>query len=124
MEWMKSILMVVQIIAAIGVIGLVLIQQGKGADMGAAFGSGASGSIFGSTGSSNFLSRTTGILAAAFFITTLMISYIGNSQPKDAGVLSNPIIVVPADKAEDKSVDSKSVEAPKEADKNASSVPK
>ena len=101
MEWMKSILMVVQIIAAIGVIGLVLIQQGKGADMGAAFGSGASGSIFGSTGSSNFLSRTTGILAAAFFITTLMISYIGNSQPKDAGVLSNPNIVVPADKAED-----------------------
>jgi preprotein translocase subunit SecG len=124
MEWMKSILMVVQIIAAIGVIGLVLIQQGKGADMGAAFGSGASGSIFGASGSSNFLSRTTGILAAAFFITTLMISYIGNTQPKDAGVLSKSGIVLPADKAEDKSGDAKSADVPAEADKNASSVPK
>jgi preprotein translocase subunit SecG len=119
MEWMKSILMVVQIIAAIGVIGLVLIQQGKGADMGAAFGSGASGSIFGATGSSNFLSRTTGIFAAVFFITTLMISYIGNKKPDDAGVLSKPGIVAPVDKEE-----VKAVEAPKEADKNSSSVPK
>ena len=67
MEWLKTLLMVVQIISAIGIIGLVLVQQGKGADMGAAFGSGASGSIFGATGSSNFLSRTTGILAAVFF---------------------------------------------------------
>ena len=71
MEWLKTLLMVIQIIAAIGVIGLVLIQQGKGADMGAAFGSGASGSIFGATGSSNFLSRTTGILAAVFFCCNL-----------------------------------------------------
>ena len=124
MEWMKSILMVVQIIAAIGVIGLVLIQQGKGADMGAAFGSGASGSIFGASGSSNFLSRTTGILAAAFFITTLIISYIGNTQPKDAGVLSKPGIVLPADKAEDKLGNAKSAEASAEAEKNSSSVPK
>ena len=74
MEWLKTLLMVVQIISAIGIIGLVLVQQGKGADMGAAFGSGSSGSIFGATGSSNFLSRTTGILAAVFFLTTLSIS--------------------------------------------------
>jgi preprotein translocase subunit SecG len=90
MEWLKTLLMVVQIISAIGVIGLVLVQQGKGADMGAAFGSGASGSIFGATGSSNFLSRTTGVLATVFFLSTLMISYVGTKHENDAGVLSKP----------------------------------
>lgn len=121
MEWLKSILMIVQIISAIGVIGLVLIQQGKGADMGAAFGSGASGSIFGAAGSSNFLSRTTGILAAIFFITTLSISYIGTKRGQDAGVLSKPQSVrVPDTPA----VTEKTPEAPKEKSAPSSSVPK
>jgi preprotein translocase subunit SecG len=124
MEWMKSLLMIVQIIAAIGVIGLVLVQQGKGADMGAAFGSGASGSIFGATGSSNFLSKTTGILAAVFFVSTLLISYLGNNQPKDAGVLSKPGIVMDAEKVQEKAAEVKPSEDPKEANKNTSSVPK
>jgi preprotein translocase subunit SecG len=91
MEWLQSILIIVQIVAALGVIGLVLIQQGKGADMGAAFGSGASGSIFGAAGSSNFLSRTTAIFATVFFVSTLGITYIGTHKSKDAGVLSAPV---------------------------------
>lgn len=66
MEYLFSVVLVVHILAAIGVIGLVLVQHGKGADMGAAFGSGASGSLFGATGSANFLSRTTAVLAAVF----------------------------------------------------------
>jgi len=72
---MQSILVVVHLFLAIGLVGLILIQHGKGADMGAAFGSGASASVFGSRGASNFLSRTTGILAALFFITSLVLAY-------------------------------------------------
>ena len=73
---MFSILVVLQVIIAIALIGLVLIQHGKGADAGAAFGAGASGTVFGSKGSANFLSRSTGGLAAAFFVTSLSLAYI------------------------------------------------
>jgi preprotein translocase subunit SecG len=79
MAMFASVLLVLQIISAFGVIVLVLLQHGKGADMGAAFGSGASGSLFGATGSANFLSRLTGGCAAAFFVTTLGLSYLANS---------------------------------------------
>ena len=72
---MQSVLVVVHLFLAIGLVGLILIQHGKGADMGAAFGSGASASVFGSRGASNFLSRTTGILAALFFATSLALAY-------------------------------------------------
>jgi len=72
---MESILVVVHLFLAIGLVGLILIQHGKGADMGAAFGAGASASVFGARGASNFLSRTTGILAALFFITSLALAY-------------------------------------------------
>jgi preprotein translocase subunit SecG len=72
---MESILVVVHLFLAIGLVGLILMQHGKGADMGAAFGSGASASVFGSRGASNFLSRTTGILAAIFFLTSLALAY-------------------------------------------------
>ncbi len=72
---MESILIVVHLLLAIGLVGLVLIQHGKGADMGAAFGSGASATVFGSKGAGNFLSRTTGILAALFFATSLALAY-------------------------------------------------
>ncbi len=68
---MKEFLLVVHIIAALGIIALVLLQQGKGADMGAAFGSGASQTLFGARGSSNFLSRMTAVLAFVFFVTSL-----------------------------------------------------
>lgn len=85
MEYLFSIVLVIHVLAAIGVIGLVLVQHGKGADMGAAFGSGASGSLFGATGSANFLSRTTAILAAVFFVTSLTLAFIASNKPKTAG---------------------------------------
>jgi preprotein translocase subunit SecG len=78
-------LLVVQIIVAAVLCGLILLQHGKGADMGAAFGSGSSGSLFGASGSANFLSRTTAVLAAVFFATSLGLTYTGSLrvQPKD-----------------------------------------
>ncbi|KND61452.1 Preprotein translocase subunit SecG [Candidatus Burkholderia verschuerenii] len=88
MLYLKTLIIVVQLLSALGVIGLVLLQHGKGADMGAAFGSGASGSLFGATGSANFLSRTTAILAAVFFVTTLALTYLGSYKPQtSAGLL-------------------------------------
>ena len=80
MNSLFAIVIVIQVVAALVIIGLVLLQHGKGADMGAAFGSGASGSLFGASGSSNFLSRSTGIAAAVFFIATLALSFI-SSRP-------------------------------------------
>ncbi|WP_322043096.1 preprotein translocase subunit SecG [Paraburkholderia sp. J67] len=88
MLYLKTLIIVVQLLSALGVIGLVLLQHGKGADMGAAFGSGASGSLFGASGSANFLSRTTAILATVFFVSTLALTYLGSYHAKpSAGVL-------------------------------------
>ena len=81
---METLLWVVHIIIAVAVIALVLLQHGKGADMGAAFGSGSSGSLFGATGSANFLSRSTAILASLFFLTSLGLAYFGLQQHKPA----------------------------------------
>jgi preprotein translocase subunit SecG len=75
--WLNLVL-ALQLITAIVMIGLVLVQHGKGADMGASFGSGASGSLFGATGSANFLSRSTAVCAAVFFVCTLALAYFGN----------------------------------------------
>jgi len=92
MNWFFSLVLTVHIIVAISIIGLVLMQHGKGADMGAAFGSGASGSLFGATGSANFLSRATGILAAVFFASSLTLAYVASSKPKTTGsVMQEPL---------------------------------
>ncbi|QWD08462.1 preprotein translocase subunit SecG [Polynucleobacter paneuropaeus] len=91
MEWLKTLLVVLQVVSALGVILLVLLQQGKGADMGAAFGSGASGSLFGASGSANFLSHTTAVFAAIFFICTLGITWIGNHNTAPQSVLSGTV---------------------------------
>jgi preprotein translocase subunit SecG len=80
-----TIVLAVQMLAALAMIGLILIQHGKGADMGAAFGSGGSGSLFGASGSANFLSRTTAVLAGVFFVCTLALAYFGNLRPVDSG---------------------------------------
>ena len=85
MNWFFSLVLTIHILVAIAIIGLVLMQHGKGADMGAAFGSGASGSLFGATGSANFLSRTTGVLAAVFFVTSLTLAYVASNKPKTTG---------------------------------------
>lgn len=85
MEMAYNVVLGIHILVGLCVIGLVLIQHGKGADMGAAFGSGSSGSLFGSSGSANFLSRTTAVLAAIFFITSLSLSYIATNRPRAGG---------------------------------------
>jgi len=98
----ESLLLLVHIGVAVTLCGLVLLQHGKGADMGAAFGSGSSGSVFGASGSANFLSRSTAVLAVVFFTSSLALTYIGStkSAPRDVmqqGVMSN----TPATKAAD-----------------------
>lgn len=80
-----SLVVAVQVCAALVIIGLVLVQHGKGADMGAAFGSGASGSLFGATGSSSFLSKATGVAATIFFCATLALAYLGNRHTAPSG---------------------------------------
>ncbi|MFD0666508.1 preprotein translocase subunit SecG [Ramlibacter sp. MAHUQ-53] len=85
MSFLFNIVLAVQLISAIGMIGLVLVQHGKGADMGAAFGSGGSGSLFGASGSANFLSRTTAVLATVFFVCTMGLAYLGTNRPVESG---------------------------------------
>ena len=85
MSMLVNVVLAVQMLSALGMIGLILIQHGKGADMGAAFGSGSSGSLFGASGSANFLSRTTAVLAAVFFVATLALAYFGNARPVSSG---------------------------------------
>jgi len=98
MDWLLSLLLTVHILLAFAIIWLVLMQRGKGADMGAAFGSGASGSLFGATGSANFLSRSTAILATMFFLTSLGLAYVASNAPKKSGsimqdaVQSTPVL--------------------------------
>ena len=84
---METIVWVVHVVSAIVLIILVLVQHGKGADMGAAFGSGSAGSLFGSSGSANFLSRSTAVAATIFFITSLGLTYIYANPVKSAGVM-------------------------------------
>jgi preprotein translocase subunit SecG len=83
---MQTLVLVLHILAAIGIVVLVLLQHGKGADMGAAFGSGSAGSLFGSAGAANFLSRTTAILATVFFVTSLGLTYFHSVPARSGGV--------------------------------------
>ena len=99
MNLLWNLVVALQILAALVMIGLVLIQHGKGADMGASFGSGASGSLFGATGSANFLSRSTAVCAAVFFVCTLALAYVANDRSRPAAaesVLDRPAMPAPA----------------------------
>ncbi len=88
--WLTLVL-VAHVMTAIGIIGLVLLQHGKGADVGASFGGGASGSLFGATGSANFLSRATAALAAIFFMTSLGLAYLATHKPRaPSGIMDAP----------------------------------
>jgi preprotein translocase subunit SecG len=80
-----NVAIVAHVLVAMAIIGLVLLQHGKGADMGSGFGGGASGSLFGATGSANFLSRTTAVLAAIFFASSLALAYLATHRPREAG---------------------------------------
>ena len=105
MSAFATLILAVQMLSALAMIGLILIQHGKGADMGAAFGSGSSGSLFGASGSANFLSRSTGALATVFFVATLALAYLGNSRPASVGsVLESTPISAPATPAADSAV--------------------
>ena len=84
MNVLSNFVIVVQVVSALAIIALVLLQHGKGADMGAAFGSGASGSLFGASGSSNFLSKSTAVAAAIFFASTLSLAYMSNNRTPGA----------------------------------------
>jgi len=84
---LHNVILIIHVLVAAGVIGLVLIQQGKGADAGAAFGGGASSTVFGSEGSGSFLTRATGILATIFFITSLTLAYLSTEKIKPTSVV-------------------------------------
>lgn len=118
MAWLTTMLIVVQVISAIAVIVLVLLQHGKGADMGAAFGGGASGSLFGATGSANFLSRSTGVVATVFFLATLGLAYTSTEIKRPAsetgGVMGVPS-TTPAPAPAPKDIPTPSGQAPQGA---------
>jgi preprotein translocase subunit SecG len=101
MAFLESFLLVVHLIVAAVVCGLVLLQHGKGADMGAAFGSGSSGSLFGAAGSANFLSRTTAVLAAVFFVSSLALTYLGSMHAPAKDVMQGVMGDAPAGKSVD-----------------------
>lgn len=97
MSIVLKLVLITQMLSAIAMVGLILVQHGKGADMGAAFGGGGSGSLFGASGSANFMSRATSGLAAVFFVCTMALSYFGNLRPTSSGsVLDGAAVVVPA----------------------------
>ena len=99
MNIVTNLVIALQILAALVMIGLVLIQHGKGADMGASFGSGASGSLFGATGSANFLSRSTAVCAGVFFVCTLALAYAAVDRPRNTAagsILDRPVASAPA----------------------------
>lgn len=94
---MREIIIVIDVLAAIGLVALVLLQQGKGADMGAAFGSGASQTLFGSRGTANFLTRTTAVLAIVFFVANLALAYLATTPSTEpASVTAVPPASAPA----------------------------
>ena len=88
MSLWTNVFIVAHVLVALAIIGLVLIQHGKGADVGAAFGSGASGTVFGATGAANFLSRATAIMALVFFLTSLGLTYFSSRKSETRGVMS------------------------------------
>lgn len=98
MNSLFNLIVLVQVISAVTIIGLVLLQHGKGADMGAAFGSGASGSLFGASGSSNFMSKATALAAVIFFSATLALVWIGAHRvnKEDVGVMEKAVKTAPA----------------------------
>ncbi|HMM54725.1 MAG TPA: preprotein translocase subunit SecG [Candidatus Desulfobacillus sp.] len=118
-DYVFPLILTAHILVGVAVIGLVLLQHGKGADMGAAFGSGASGSLFGASGSANFLSRTTAVLATVFFLTSLGLSYLATNRAQAPGSVMERVKTQPAAPVEQppaqplEKADSKAREIPK-----------
>ena len=101
MNILQTVLLIMHVLVAVAICGFVLLQHGKGADMGAAFGSGSSGSLFGAAGSANFLSRTTGILAAVFFASSLGLTWFASSHGTPSGVMQQGVMEKMAPKTSD-----------------------
>ena len=120
MEMWINIVIAAHVLVALAIIGLVLLQHGKGADMGSGFGGGSSGSLFGATGSANFLSRATAVLATVFFLTSLGLAYLATNTPKSGGGVLDAVKTAPAATA------GGAEKAPEKAasDKAAAAVPK
>jgi len=121
--WLTLVL-TIHVLVALGIIFLVLLQHGKGADMGAAFGSGSSGSLFGATGSANFLSRTTAALAAVFFATSLGLAYLATHKPDTGSSVMQGVSAPPAAAPKPASEIPQPADVPKPADTPAGSKAK
>ena len=115
METWLTVILVLHVIVALAVIGLVLLQHGKGADMGSGFGGGSSGSLFGASGSANFLSRATAVLATVFFLTSLGLAYLATHKPRAGGGVMDAVKTAPPAPGATK----KAEDAPKEGAKDA-----
>jgi preprotein translocase subunit SecG len=131
---LETALLAVHVLVAAALVGFVLLQHGKGADMGAAFGSGASGSLFGAVGSANFLSRTTAILATVFFLTSLGLTYIASTRAGPKDIMKEGAVPTAPQPASKDAKDNKPTDVPqgaaapaapaKEPDSKQSDVPK
>ena len=122
MDWM-NIVIVLHVLVALVIIGLVLLQHGKGADMGSGFGGGASGSLFGATGSANFLSRATAVLATLFFLTSLGLAYLATNKPRTGGGVLDAVKTQQSVPAQEKAAEKPPAEAPKGAAPSAPAAP-
>jgi preprotein translocase subunit SecG len=117
-NWLTAIL-VFHVIVALAVIGLVLLQHGKGADMGSGFGGGSSGSLFGASGSANFLSRATAVLATVFFLTSLALAYLATHKPRAGGGVMDAVKTEQPAPGAAKKTEVPAADAKKEAAKDA-----
>jgi preprotein translocase subunit SecG len=113
MDAWTIVAVVLHVLIALAIIGLVLLQHGKGADMGSGFGGGASGSLFGATGSANFLSRTTAVLATLFFLTSLGLAYVATKKPREGGGVLDAAKTAPAKPAPGGGAPAPAAEIPK-----------
>jgi preprotein translocase subunit SecG len=124
MAYLTTLLIVLQVLSAIAIIVLVLLQHGKGADMGAAFGSGASGSLFGASGSANFLSRSTAVVATVFFLATLGLAYTATSLRTVRAPQGGVMGTVPAEPSKTDATETKKEAAPAGETGKAADIPK
>ncbi len=116
MPFWTNVIIITHVLIALAIIGLVLLQHGKGADMGSGFGGGASSSLFGATGSANFLSRATAALATVFFLLSLALAYLATNRPREAGSVVDRVPAqqqpAPAEKKDASKVEKKDAPAP------------
>ncbi len=124
MEMWINIVIGLHVLVALVIIGLVLLQHGKGADMGSGFGGGSSSSLFGATGSANFLSRATAVLATVFFLTSLGLAYLATNKPKTGGGVLDAVKSQPAEKAAEKAPEKAAADKPPADSPKAPAAPK